>query len=132
MKGSLRRGKPAGTPKERVRTAVFLSAVMPGLGQLSQGRWISAFVYAFAFTLLFILIMVTVLVPLVTNLSVALSFAADPTCQRPFVEVSFLRLFSLFGLCLIVYLAALIDAYRSQQRRTAERSGPLPSDSSAS
>ncbi|MCX6993474.1 MAG: hypothetical protein NT011_10080 [Kiritimatiellaeota bacterium] len=101
------------------RLALFLSAaVCPGAGHFVQRRWILGALYLTAFVACLVMMLLAVIVPLMMNLRIALDLA-EKGSNEAFRTISLVKVLTLFGLTVMVYLAALVDiiAYARRQAR---------------
>ena len=111
------------SPGERlIRSSVYLSVAVPGLGQLVQRRWCAGFFFLVAFLALMGAMVATVLRALVINWLAALSFAQSPSAEVS-LSVPVVPLLALLSLALVVYTWAVIDAWRAQGRIVRSRRG---------
>lgn len=121
----------------RAYHAVALSAVVPGIGQLFQRRWIPGLFYLASSLGLFGWLATLLTRAMVANFEAALAFA-EGAPNRPFAILPAPKVLAILGLFLLVYAAALIDAYVASLRlaRTARpprvpRSGEPQPESTA-
>ncbi len=108
-------------PGISARMAVLLSAaVCPGAGQLAQRRWIMGALYLVAFIACLVAMLVVVIVPLAVNLRIIMDFA-ETGSSEPFRAVPLARVLTLFGLTILIYLAALADTIAYARRQARQR-----------
>jgi len=97
---------------------MFLSAfVFPGAGQLTQRRWISAFVFAITFLACFVVFMAIVFRIIFTYYAVGL----DPDSVSPTEVPSVGPVLVLFATAVVVYIANIADAHRAYRRQCRNR-----------
>ena len=102
------------------RFAIWVSAfVFPGAGQFVQRRRVRGTLYMAAFGACLVLLLIEVVGALATNLRVVMDFA-DGKANEPFSCISIMKVLSLFGFAMVVYVCALADVvvvYRRQCRK---------------
>jgi hypothetical protein len=91
------------------RMFLLLSAMMPGLGQLIQKRWLAALVYAAGFTYFCVVVLVRVIRSLIATINAAID-------NTPFVPLSPRAVLVPLVLSLLFYVAGLIDTYWACRR----------------
>lgn len=116
------RDKPAQNYANRTapRLAIFLSAVVfPGAGQFAQKRWIAGGFYATIFSASAVALLVTIFVPLVWNLRALIELGGTDKLLvlRP---APYAKIFTWFGLLLVVYAAGLLDTVIYRRRQHTE------------
>jgi hypothetical protein len=95
---------------------VMLSAIVPGLGQFAQRRWLAGLFYLVATLVPGVGMVVVVVRALVRNFNAALAFAeAEP--NQPFGTLPVPMLIWLIALCLLAYAACMVDAHFVTLRR---------------
>jgi hypothetical protein len=111
--------------------AVWLSAIVPGIGQFAQRRWLAGLFFLVTSLGLFGWITAVLIGAMVKNLQTALAFAGgDPS--QPFTFISIQLVIGLLALFLAVYIAALFDAYLASLRLAKRPPAPPgPPDSNA-
>ncbi len=119
-------GTPPPLPAARSRPAlpsgaVWLSAVVPGLGQLAQRRWIAGVLFLATSLGLFLWLGWMLVHSMVENIRTALAFADGTDPARPFDILSIPLVLGLLALFLVVYSAALIDAHLAATRIARRR-----------
>ena len=92
------------------RTVIFLSAMMPGLGQLIQKRWIPAIVYGVGFTYFCVVVMGRVIRAMLTTLKATLDFAGGGP-NSPFATLAVRDILIPLGFSLLFYVVGLLDTY---------------------
>lgn len=111
------------------RSAVLLSVMVPGLGQLVQRRWLAAAFFFWSFMVMLIGLIVIVARVLVLNFSAALRFAEDAAADAEFHALPIGWIVVLFVVSLAVYAWSIVDAFQGQCRSSAADAGPpAPSD----
>ena len=111
--------KPAST-----RDAVLLSALVPGLGQVIQRRWISAAVHAVLFNWFAVVLIVRVFRLMMQSFRAALDFA-DRSPNSSFGEIPLKQILIPFGLSMLFWFSGLIDTAWAARRAAARREASL-------
>ncbi len=115
--------REAHDPNRPTRLGVTLSVVYPGLGQFVQRRYVAGTAFLMTATAMFIMLVVSFIAIIVNYYRLWL--APSEVEVAPMV----VRFMTWFGLLLIVYAAAVMDAYlayRRQSREWASKKHKLP------
>jgi len=99
------------------RLALFFSAlVFPGAGQFVQKRWLAGVFFATLFSVAAVFLLITIFVPLLWNLRALVESAGadNMIVLRP---IPYARIFSWFGILLLVFAAGLLDTAVHQKRK---------------
>jgi hypothetical protein len=100
---------------------VMLSAIVPGLGQYVQRRWVAGTLYLVATLGPGVAVVWLVVRALMQNLNAALAFA-EAEANQPFGSLNIPMLIWLTLLCLLSYAACMVDAHLATLRRAKRAS----------
>jgi hypothetical protein len=101
---------------------VLLSAILPGLGQFAQRRWVAGIVYLVANLTPAGALVWLVVRGLMLNLQAALAFAAGEP-NRPFATPHIPLILGLAAISIVAYVACLLDAHWAHRRALRRRYG---------